>query len=205
MRAERAALSELLEQVGPDAPTLCAGWCAHDLAAHLTLREKRPDATLGRVPALAGHARRLFETYRARPFADLVNQFRSGPPRLSLFGLPGVDNLANLLEFYIHHEDVRRAGPRFSRRELTQDIEERLWRAVRRMSMLLFRTSPVGVLLRRPDGVTAPVRGGDPVVTVTGLPSEIALFAFGREAQALVELSGEPDAVARLRAAPRRV
>lgn len=205
MRAERAALSELLEQVGPDAPTLCAGWSAHDLAAHLTLREKRPDAALRLGPALAEHARRLFESYRARPFLDLVNQFRSGPPRLSLFGLPGVDSLANLLEFYVHHEDVRRAGPRFTRRELAQDIEERLWRAVRRMSLLLFRTSPVGVLLRRPDGVTAPVRGGDPVVTIAGLPSEIALFAFGREARALVELSGEPAAVARLRAARRRV
>ena len=34
---------------------------------------------------------------------------RSGPPRLSLFGLPGADELANVVEYFVHHEDVRRA------------------------------------------------------------------------------------------------
>ncbi len=205
MRAERAALSELLEQVGPAAPTLCAGWLTHDLAAHLTLREARPDMALGMIPALAGHARRLFAAYRRRPYLELVNSFRAGPPRLSVFSLPGVDSLANLLEFYVHHEDVRRARPGFVRRELTQEMQERLWRGVRRVSKLLFRSAPTGVLLRRPDGVTAPVRAGDPVVTISGVPSEIALFAFGRERQALVELSGEQQAVRALLATPRHV
>ena len=31
---ERTALADLLEELGPDAPTLCAGWSAIDLATH---------------------------------------------------------------------------------------------------------------------------------------------------------------------------
>nr|BFF25281.1 hypothetical protein GCM10025732_32460 [Glycomyces mayteni] len=36
---ERRDLCELLAEVGPDAPTMCEGWTALDLAAHLVLRE----------------------------------------------------------------------------------------------------------------------------------------------------------------------
>ncbi|HEX6919337.1 MAG TPA: maleylpyruvate isomerase family mycothiol-dependent enzyme, partial [Actinomycetes bacterium] len=55
-RAERAALSDLLESLGPDAPTLCEGWDTRDLAAHLVVRERRMDAAPGIVlRPLAGH------------------------------------------------------------------------------------------------------------------------------------------------------
>jgi hypothetical protein len=37
------------------------------------------------------------------------------------------------------------------------------------------------------------------VVTVTGEPSELLLFAFGRQRVARVELEGEPDAVTTVR------
>src|SRR5690606_24047731 len=37
-RAERHALADLLMAVGPDAPTLCAGWTTAHLAAHLVVR-----------------------------------------------------------------------------------------------------------------------------------------------------------------------
>lgn len=54
-RSERLALCETLRAVGPDAPTLCEGWLTRDLAAHLVLRESRPDAAPGIVvSALAG-------------------------------------------------------------------------------------------------------------------------------------------------------
>ena len=32
---ERAALADLLEELGPDAPTCCEGWTTAHLAAHL--------------------------------------------------------------------------------------------------------------------------------------------------------------------------
>ena len=46
-REERRALCALLDETGPDAPTLCEGWTTGDLAAHLVLRERRPDAAAG--------------------------------------------------------------------------------------------------------------------------------------------------------------
>ena len=39
---ERAALCDLPDKVGPEAPTLCEGWTTHDLAAHLWIRETDP-------------------------------------------------------------------------------------------------------------------------------------------------------------------
>ena len=46
---ERWALCDLLTELGPDSPTLCAGWRSADLAAHLLTRERRPDTALGAV------------------------------------------------------------------------------------------------------------------------------------------------------------
>ncbi len=58
-RAERAALADLMLEVGPDSPTLCGDWTTRDLAAHLVLRERRPEAAGLVVPAL----RRLLGVY----------------------------------------------------------------------------------------------------------------------------------------------
>src|ERR1700743_2358756 len=58
-RDERLALCALLDRTGPDAPTLCEGWRTGDLAAHLVLREHRPDAAVGIMGGpLAGPPRR---------------------------------------------------------------------------------------------------------------------------------------------------
>ena len=51
---ERAELSDEFDRVGPDRPTLCAGWSARDLLAHLLVRERVPWGAPGiLVPALA--------------------------------------------------------------------------------------------------------------------------------------------------------
>ena len=85
-REERLALCALLDKTGPDAPTLCEGWTAGDLAAHLVLRERRPDAAGGVIGGpLAGYTARVQNRIRARtPFPGLVQLIRSGPPRLSV-------------------------------------------------------------------------------------------------------------------------
>jgi len=74
---------------------------------------------------------------------------------------------------------------------------------VRTMGKRLAKAAPVGVDIE--DSITASTaqltRGSDPV-TVRGLPSEIALFLFGRGSQAQVDLLGTDDSVARLRATP---
>ena len=82
-REERLALCALLDKTGPDAPTLCEGWTTGDLAAHLVLRERRPDAAAGVIGGpLAGYTARVQQRIRQRtPFPDLVRNIRSGPPR----------------------------------------------------------------------------------------------------------------------------
>ncbi|WP_230208172.1 TIGR03085 family metal-binding protein [Microlunatus sp. Gsoil 973] len=109
---ERVALCDLLVEVGPDAPTLCAGWNAHDLAAHLWIRETDPVGASGILAKpLAGLTeRRMAETKTRWSYEELVERIRNGPARFSVFAIPGVDEPANSTEFFVHHEDVRRAG-----------------------------------------------------------------------------------------------
>ncbi|MER6919054.1 TIGR03085 family protein, partial [Streptomyces spiralis] len=45
---------------------------------------------------------------------------------------------------------------------------------------------------------TAVAHRGTPVVTATGEPSELLLFAFGRQNAARVELEGEQDAISKV-------
>jgi uncharacterized protein (TIGR03085 family) len=201
-RAERAALSELLKQVGPDAATLCEGWTTADLAAHLVTRERRPDAAPGiALPAMRGWTERVRTRFKQRPYTELVHLIATGPPRVSLFGLiPGVDELVNSAELFVHHEDVRRAQPGWAPRELPVAVEASLWSRLRQGGRLFFRRAPVGVRLQNPDGDTVTVKAGSPTVTLTGRPSELLLYGFGRGAHARVEATGDEAAVARLHA-----
>jgi uncharacterized protein (TIGR03085 family) len=204
-RDERLALCDLLDQKGPGAPTLCAGWRTLDLAAHLVLREHRPDAGLGILGGpLAERNRRVQRRLAERtPFARLVETIRNGPPRLSFYGIPGVDERTNTIEFFVHHEDVRRAKPGWEPRDISQGLSEVLWRRLRFASWI-FRRSPVGIELARDDDsgsgaasgqvrITAKARA--PVVTVTGPPAELTMWAFGRAGAARVRVEGTDQAV----------
>ncbi|MHB1139722.1 MAG: TIGR03085 family metal-binding protein [Microthrixaceae bacterium] len=194
-------MCELFEIVGPDVATLCEGWTTRDLAAHLVVRERRPDAALGILaPPFARHGERVRRREAARPWPSLVHRVRSGPPRWSPFSLGAVDRAANTVEYFVHHEDVRRgAGTDVSSRELPPDLEEQLWSVLHRMSRLLLRRSPTGVVLSRPDGTSVVAHRGSPTVEVTGDPGELILFVYGRQAHALVDLDGPRAATESLR------
>ena len=86
---ERSALVSTFRQVGPDAPTLCAGWTTRDLAAHLVVRERRLDATPGiTVPFLAGYTAKVQnKVAQSTDWDDLVELVSSGPPIYSPFKL----------------------------------------------------------------------------------------------------------------------
>lgn len=210
---ERHALADLLTETGPDAPTLCAGWQTRDLAAHLVMRESKPVAAAGVLGGpLAGHTAKVQRQVGEKlGYAGLITAFRNGPPRLSPFALPGFDAAANTVEHFVHHEDVRRAAPGWAPRELPDGLPDELWRQLPRSRMLL-RKSPVGIELARDDldqGDGANGSGGPyrvtvkkamPVVTVTGAPAELIMWANGRISAANVRLDGPAEAVARLRA-----
>lgn len=197
---ERAALCDVLEQVGPSAPTLCEGWDTAHLAAHLVMREGTP---LGPLKTLRPNvaAEETEEIAAITPFEELVDRLRGGPSRLSLFGHPALNKLGNTVEFFIHHEDVRRAQQDWARRELPAWAEEQIWRRLRPTVRLMLRKAPVGVELRRTDTGERlfAVKKLDTVV-VAGLPSEIALFVSGRTEVSQAELDGDPAHIERLRA-----
>ncbi|MFH8987404.1 TIGR03085 family metal-binding protein [Streptomyces sp. NPDC017940] len=198
-KRERLLLADLLEAAGPDAPTLCDGWRTRDLAAHVVVRERRADAAGGiLIKQLASRLERVQAEFAAKPYEELIQLIRTGPPRFSPFNLKQVDEASNAVEFYVHAEDVRRAQPDWTPRDLDPVFADALWSRLERLARVVGRKAPVGLVLRRPDGQTAVAHRGTPVVTATGEPSELLLFAFGRQEAADVELTGEKDAVARL-------
>ncbi|MGH3929896.1 MAG: TIGR03085 family metal-binding protein [Pseudonocardiaceae bacterium] len=200
---ERQALSDLLDQVGPDAATLCAGWTTRDLAAHLVIREGRPDASMGiLVPPLARYTARVQRDTAQRPWPELVEQVRSGPPWWSLLRLPGLGDKLNGVEFFVHHEDVRRARPGWEPRPADPHRATALWEVLCILARLCYRKSPVGVVLRRPDGVQRTARRGPNSVTVIGSTEELVLHANGRE-QAIVDLEGDHPDVTSLQGSQR--
>jgi len=186
--SERAALCDLFEELGPDAPTRCEGWRTTELAAHLWMREHRLDAGPGLV--LGGpfgrHTEKVLAQTARRPYAELVADLRSGPPR-RWFGrwVPAAD----LHEWFVHHEDVRRAAGRPARED--DELDDALWRILGTWGRNLTRKADVGVELVAHDGRRRTAKGGDPAVTLTGRPGELLLHLFGRDAA--VEVGG-PDA-----------
>ena len=150
-RTERARLCDVLTESGEVAPTLCEGWLTRDLVAHLFVRERRPVAMPGIL--LGGPLGQLTNRSMASAlhrfgYAGLVAKVRSGPP---LLWRP-FDEFVNLVEFFVHTEDVRRASPNFEPRSDAQ-LDAALWSALGRMSRLLaHRVRGAGLDLERPDG-----------------------------------------------------
>ncbi len=198
-RTERAALCRTALDVGPDHPTLCDGWTVKDLVVHLLVREGSPAAVGIQVPALAGLTASVSRRVGRRDFPDLVERLRGGPPRLSPLAVPRLDALANTLEFFVHHEDIRRAHPAWTPRTLGPDADRLLWSHIQPLGKRLVRTAPVGVRIEdSTSGATAVLKEGAHMVTVRGLPGEVALYLFGRTRQASVEVQGSDEAVDRL-------
>jgi uncharacterized protein (TIGR03085 family) len=201
-RRERHDLCDLALTLGQDAPTLCGDWAAKDLVAHLLVRENRPLAGLGiAVPALSGLADREMAKLGRRDFPVLVAKLRD--PRLTPYAIKPLEKLLNTLEFFVHHEDLRRAQPGWEPRTLDPADEQRLWAAIKGGGKLAVRKVGVPVRIVRSDvaGESATLRRGADPATVTGLPSELALFLFGRDHTRGLEFDGPAESVARLRSA----
>lgn len=198
-KRERLLMADLLEASGPEAPTLCDGWRTRDLAAHVLVRERRSDAAGGALfKPLAARLERVQAEFAAKPYEELIQLIRTGPPRASLFALKQIDEATNTVEFYLHSEDIRRAQPEWTPREVDPVFEDALFKRLELVARVFGRKSPTGIVLRRPDGQTVVARKGAPVVTVTGEPSELVLFISGRQEAARVETEGDKEAVDRL-------
>ena len=147
--------------------------------------------------------RRMRRAKERYSFAEVVDKVRNGPPPVSIYALPKLGHQLNTTEYFVHHEDVRRAQPSYDVRTLPDDQQAGLWKAVRLASKTMTRKAPSGLVLRLPDGTTSvakrPTELGS--VTVTGEPAELVLFCFGRQQVADVRLEGDAELIERLRSA----
>jgi uncharacterized protein (TIGR03085 family) len=195
---ERASLCDLMGELGPGAPTLLSPWTTHDLAAHLVIREHDYRAAPGLVvPGAWGRfAERRRRALTRTDYATLLTMIRSGPPP-GFFRLGWVRRVPNLNEFFVHHEDVRRANG-LAPRANAAALDDALWRNVGLAPWFLARRlRVVGLDLER-VGTSQVVRAhrGTPTVLLTGLPGELLLYLFGRQRAAIVEVTGPREAVA---------
>lgn len=192
--SERKALAEALHKVPDDAPTLCEGWNARDLAVHIVVRDSRPDLLAGeRLPVVGGHAKVAVERLRRADYQSLVSRVDAGPPRWSPMRLRPVDNMVNTVEFYVHAEDVLRAQRDYqpsSRRAVSPEVRGQLWKQGAQGVFLLAARSQHRRITFLSPGYGAVTRGRshDPLWVVQGSPEELVLWAFGRRSVADVDL-----------------
>jgi uncharacterized protein (TIGR03085 family) len=194
---ERAELADLLDSLGPDAPTCCAGWTTAHMAAHLVVRDRRPDALpgygleeVGLGGPAAAWAHRLEERLRrSTGYPEVVSRFRAGPQAWSLLAWPVVAQKLNVAEFAIHHEDVRRAQPGWEPRLLPRKVQDGLWSIAQIFARRPAASRSDGLILRRSDVPGMQKHIGSGGTTVEGEPMELLLWAAGREGVARVEVS----------------
>jgi uncharacterized protein (TIGR03085 family) len=201
-RVERAGLCDAAVAIGPDAPTLCEGWTVRDLLAHIVIRERRPDAAAGILLwPLSRYSERVRRSVATEPWGRLVQAVRDGPPVWMPTRIDAVDRAVNTVEFFVHHEDIRRAQPDWDPRPLDAGLDRELWGYLRLAARLMLRRAPVAVVLRRPSGEVVAGRGGDAPVTVAGPAGELVLFVFGRQGHARVDIVADDATAERLRVA----
>ena len=192
-QSERRLLCALLRERGPSAPTLCAGWTTRDLAAHLFVREREPLAAGGLVlPPLKPVLQSRMTAAAAKPWEELVAALEQGPPA----PMRWIDGSANLVEFVVHREDVRRAGAH-SHSETAEDRDEPtlvlIWQRLRSAAPLMFRAMPVTLLWPGHGQIDTRPRQAHRVI-LSGSPVDLLLVATGRTAP--VDVSGDSAAVA---------
>jgi len=204
-RRERDALCDLALVLGADAPTLCGDWTAHELVAHLLVRERSPLAGIGLVvPPLSGVTERETARVARKDFAVLVERLRGHG--LTPLALAPLDKLFNTVEYVVHHEDLRRAQPDWEPRDLDAADRDELWRTVTGHGGRLLKDAHVPVVATRTDtGDTVTLRQGDDPVVLSGPPVEVLLFLCGRDETTGLSLEGPDEAVAAVRSANREV
>ena len=180
-RKERQALCETARSVGPNAPTLCEGWDVKDLICHLLVRERSLVSAAGiAIPALGGLTDKEMARLKKQPFERLVERLRS--TRFTFYALPPVDATFNTFEFFVHHEDIRRAQKGWRRRSLPDEFVDVLWQTLKAQGTALVRSAGVPVVVRRTDTdeTTTLMPGRDPV-ELSGPVTEVIFYLFGRD------------------------
>ncbi|REE97413.1 maleylpyruvate isomerase family mycothiol-dependent enzyme [Thermomonospora umbrina] len=190
VEAERLELADLLDTLADHewrTPSLCAGWTVRDVAAHLTLADRKFTATLLRgIRARGDFDRVTAEMARERALrhtpADLVAQIRETAGRPRRFPMSGpLDPLADIL---VHAQDIARPLGR----EHPMPIERTLPALQHVWTSLFYGTRKrfAGLRLVATD---ADWTAGDGPQEVRGPTAALLLLATGRPT-ALPDLTG---------------
>lgn len=193
---ERDELCDLFAELGPGAPTLCEGWDTLDLAAHLVIRERDLRSGFAIMWPARFHklGDRLMERARARGYETLVDRLRRGPLAIP-WRVPGLRTLLNFNEYFVHHEDVRRANG-MAPRPADERRDAALWKGVARIAPLAARrVKGVGLEAHAPGFGSVRLKKGEPTAVLVGPPQELILYLNGRRGAAHVEIGGDADAV----------
>ena len=121
--------------------------------------------------------------------ADLVGRLRREPGGIAAMPLDRWEDHRHALgEYWMHTQDVAR--PQGVPQPPVDDaLAEALWLRVQRASAALHRRTP-GLTLVHPDGRRVTVTRGAPTLVVTGPPTELMCWAYGRPAEVRVERPG---------------
>jgi len=153
---------------------------------------------------LRKHLEQVTESFKTGPWDTMIKTFRDGPPMLSLSAIPVLGDKTNLAEFFIHHEDIRRAQPEWAPRDDNPQLDDALWNPLKLMGRMLVRKSPVGVTLRSAGRDDIVAKTGDRSVILVGLPGEIVINLYGRPLDKVhVVVQGDPADVEAFEASPR--
>lgn len=160
------------------------------------MRERKPWAIAGElIPGLSALPERAADAYHARALSSLVKQLESVPLPLWL-----IDPVLNGIEMFVHHEDIRRAQPSWTVRDLLAGDERTLWLGVRMLARLQSRRVDVPLVVQAGERRAVVMRGADAVV-VSGPISEILLLLAGRSAVRGLSYDGPADHVEAVKAA----
>ena len=203
--AERQALRSTLEELGPDAPTLVPKWTARDIAPHIVGGELAAGVPVFVARSLvrrsidvtflqkAGAKQQDRLTGRGWDWA--LDRLGRNPPRLVHH--PSIAPVS-LFEYWIHHEDVRRANG--GARDAARDYPA-LQRCVEIVGCYVGkRLDDVTVVVEHPQGSLA-FGSGTRQITLHGPCGEVLLWLAGRGAVAEADVSGDSgtDVMQRLR------
>jgi uncharacterized protein (TIGR03085 family) len=105
-----------------------------------------------------------------------------------------LDAQMNVVEYFVHHEDVRRAEDDFEPR-VDAVLDLALWTMVKRGARFMSRhLRDAGLELVAPRFGTVVARAGDPGAVVTSGPQELVLLLFGRQKAARLQIEGSEAA-----------
>lgn len=194
----RQLLVNAFRDYGPEAPTLCTGWDAHDLLVHLYIRENHPIAAAGMyIQSLAPKREEVEEKIKNTPWIRLIEEWGSGPKKFNPARY--IDKYLNACEHFVHYADLVRAQKDWSfdkEPQLETKEAQELYAVLPFMARRFLKYSDCPVILF-PEGFPRvmghDIRGisenGEDIIRVIGSVGEIILWLYGRE-KAQVTLSG---------------